>query len=128
MEIRKEFYLLNRGVLSLYNISYLENDFNLVTDKISESLGNITADINKRLLSSFNHLRKIKIKDEKVIRNESLYYPDIYRIYLQQPRASDRQGKRYEPELPSPAPLHHKRALAPRADPAVRRRILRQRA
>lgn len=81
MEIRKEFYLPNRGVLSLYNISYLENEFNLVTDKISESLGNITVDINKRLLSSFNHLRKIKIKDEKVIRNE---YPDIYRIYLQE--------------------------------------------
>ncbi len=84
MEIRKEFYLPNKGVLSLYNISYLESDFNLVTDKISESLGNITVDINKRLLSSFNHSRKIKIKDEKVIRNESLYYPDIYRIYLQE--------------------------------------------
>ena len=84
MEIRKEFYLPNKGNLSLYNISYLESDFNLVTDKISESLGNITVDINKRLLSSFNHLRKIKIKDEKIIRNESLYYPDIYRIYLQE--------------------------------------------
>ena len=84
MEIRKESYLPNKGNLSLYNISYLESDFNLVTDKISESLGNITVDINKRLLSSFNHLRKIKIKDEKIIRNESLYYPDIYRIYLQE--------------------------------------------
>ena len=84
MKIRKEFYLPNKGVLSLYNISYLESDFNLVTDKISESLGNITVDINERLISNFNHLRKIKIKDEKVIRNKSLYYPDIYRIYLQE--------------------------------------------
>ena len=84
MEIRKEFYLPNKGNLSLYSISYLESDFNLVTDKISENLGNRTADINERLISSFNHSRKIKIKDEKVVRSESLYYPDIYRIYLQE--------------------------------------------
>ena len=74
MKIEKEFYLPNKGILNLYNISYLEEDF----------LGNITADINERLISNFNHLRKIKIKDEKVIGNESLYYPDIYRIYLQE--------------------------------------------
>ena len=30
MEIRKEFYLPNKGVLSLYNIRYLESDFNLI--------------------------------------------------------------------------------------------------
>ena len=27
MEIKKELYLPNKGVLSLYNISYLESDF-----------------------------------------------------------------------------------------------------
>ncbi len=82
MKIEKEFYLPNKGILNLYNISYLEEDFNLVTDKISNSLGNITIDVNSRLLSKFYHLRKIKIQDKKVIRNKSLYSPDIYRIYL----------------------------------------------
>ena len=38
MEVKKEFYLSNRGVLSLYNISYLESDFNLVIKNISNSL------------------------------------------------------------------------------------------
>ena len=38
MKIRKEFYLPNKGVLSLYNISYLESDFNLVIKNISDSL------------------------------------------------------------------------------------------
>ena len=84
MKIRKEFYLPNKGILNLYNISYLESDFNLVTDKISNSLGNITIDVNSRLLSKFYHLRKIKIQDKKVIRNKSLYSPDIYRIYLRE--------------------------------------------
>ena len=40
MKIKKEFYLPSKSILSLYNISYLEEDFNLVTDKISNSLGN----------------------------------------------------------------------------------------
>ena len=84
MKIEKEFYLPNKGILNLYNISYLESDFNLVTDKISNSLGNITIDVNSRLLSKFYHLRKIKIQDKKVIRNKSLYSPDIYRIYLRE--------------------------------------------
>lgn len=84
MKIEKEFYLPNKGILNLYNISYLESDFNLVTDKISNSLGNITIDVNSRLLSKFYHLRKIKIQDKKVIRNKSLYSPDIYRIYLKE--------------------------------------------
>ena len=84
MKIAKEFYLPNKGILNLYNISYLEEDFNLVTDKISNSLGNITIDVNSRLLSKFYHLRKIKIQDKKVIRNKSLYSPDIYRIYLRE--------------------------------------------
>ena len=84
MKIEKEFYLPNKGILNLYNISYLEEDFNLVTDKISNSLGNITIDVNSRLLSKFYHLRKIKIQDKKVIRNKSLYSPDIYRIYLRE--------------------------------------------
>ena len=84
MKIEKEFYLPNKGILNLYNISYLEEDFNLVTDKISNSLGNITIDVNSRLLSKFYHLRKIKIQDKKVIRNKSLYSPDIYRIYLKE--------------------------------------------
>ena len=34
MEIRKEFYLPNKGILSLYDISYLESDFNLVIKNI----------------------------------------------------------------------------------------------
>ena len=38
MEIKKEFYLPNKGVLSLYNISYLESDFNLVIKNITDSL------------------------------------------------------------------------------------------
>ena len=38
MEIRKEFYLPNKGNLSLYNIRYLESDFNLVIKNISDSL------------------------------------------------------------------------------------------
>ena len=84
MKIEKEFYLPNKGILNLYNISYLESDFNPVTDKISNSLGNITIDVNSRLLSKFYHLRKIKIQDKKVIRNKSLYSPDIYRIYLKE--------------------------------------------
>ena len=84
MKNEKEFYLPNKGILNLYNISYLESDFNLVTDKISNSLGNITIDVNSRLLSKFYHLRKIKIQDKKVIRNKSLYSPDIYRIYLKE--------------------------------------------
>lgn len=84
MKIEKEFYLPNKGILNLYNISYLDSDFNLVTDKISNSLGNITIDVNSRLLSKFYHLRKIKIQDKKVIRNKSLYSPDIYRIYLRE--------------------------------------------
>lgn len=82
MRVKKEFYLPNKGILSLYNISYLESDFNLVTDKISASLGNKVVDVNSRVISSFNQFRKIKIKNKKVIRNKELYYPDIYRIYL----------------------------------------------
>jgi hypothetical protein len=38
MEIRKEFYLPNKGNLSLYSISYLESDFTLVIKNISDSL------------------------------------------------------------------------------------------
>lgn len=72
MKIRKEFYLPNKGVLSLYNISYLESDFNLVTDKISKTLGNRTVDIKGILLIS-NGFRSIKLEDKKV---------PIYRIYL----------------------------------------------
>ena len=72
MEIRKEFYLPNKGVLSLYNISYLESDFNFVTDKISTSLGNRKVDINGNLLMS-NGFRSKKLEDKKV---------PVYRIYL----------------------------------------------
>lgn len=38
MKVKKEFYLPNKGVLSLYNISYLESDFNLVIKNITDSL------------------------------------------------------------------------------------------
>ena len=72
MKIRKEFYLPNKGVLSLYNISYLESDFNFVTDKISTSLGNRKVDINGNILMS-NGFRSIKLEDKKV---------PVYRIYL----------------------------------------------
>ena len=37
MEIRKEFYLPNKGILSLYDISYLESDFNLVKSQFAQS-------------------------------------------------------------------------------------------
>lgn len=37
MEVKK-IYLPNKGVLSLYNISYLESDFNLVIKNITDSL------------------------------------------------------------------------------------------
>lgn len=74
MEIRKEFYLPNKSVLSLYNISYLEEDFNLVTDKISSSLGNRKVDINGNLLSS-KDFRSIKLEDKKV---------PVYRIYYEE--------------------------------------------
>ena len=83
MEIRKEFYLPNKGVLSLYNISYLESDFNLVTDKISESFGNRVVDITDRLIPvNDNYLRKIKLKDKRKIRKK--VYPATYKIYLQE--------------------------------------------
>ena len=71
MEIRKEFYLPNKGVLSLYNISYLESVFNLVTDRISRNLGNTKVDINSNLLIS-NGIRNIKLEDER----------STYRFYL----------------------------------------------
>ena len=38
MKVKKEFYLPNKGILSLYNISYLESDFNLVIKNITDSL------------------------------------------------------------------------------------------
>ena len=83
MEIRKEFYLPNKGVLSLYNISYLESDFNLVTDKISESFGNRVVDITDRLIPvNDNYLRKIKLKDKRKIGKK--VYPATYKIYLQE--------------------------------------------
>ncbi|HIT38137.1 MAG TPA: hypothetical protein IAB59_06660 [Candidatus Onthousia faecipullorum] len=72
MEIRKEFYLPNKGNLSLYNISYLESDFNLVTDKISRNLGNTKVDINGALLIS-KDIRKIKLEDKNTT---------TYRFYL----------------------------------------------
>lgn len=72
MEIKKEFYLPNKSVLSLYNIN-LEEDFNLVTDKISNSLGNRKVDINGNLLIS-NGIRNIKLEDKK----------STYRFYLEE--------------------------------------------
>ena len=71
MKIKKELYLSNKSVLSLYSISYLEEDFNLVTDKISKSLGNRKVDINGILLIS-NSIRNIKLDDKK----------STYRFYL----------------------------------------------
>ena len=85
MEIRKEFYLpnTNKGILSLYNISYLESDFNLVTDKISTSFGNRVVDITDRLIPvNDNYLRKIKLKDKRKIGKK--VYPATYKIYLQE--------------------------------------------
>ena len=72
MEIRKEFYLHNKGVLSLYNVRYLESDFNLVTDKISRNLGNTKVDINGALLIS-KDIRNIKLEDKNTT---------TYRFYL----------------------------------------------
>lgn len=72
MGIRKEFYLPNKGNLSLYNIRYLESDFNLVTDKISRNLGNTKVDINGALLIS-KDIRNIKLEDKNTT---------TYRFYL----------------------------------------------
>ena len=74
MKVKKEFYLPNKGVLSLYNISYLESDFNFITDKISKRFGNKKVDINGNLLLS-NGFRSIKLKDKTV---------PIYRIYCEE--------------------------------------------
>ena len=65
MEIRKEFYLPNRGVLSLYNISYLENDFNLAIKNISDGL---KCEASVELYSSFSSkLSMSKDNDLKMI-------------------------------------------------------------
>ena len=65
MEIRKEFYLPNKGVLSLYNIRYLESDFNLVIKNISDSL---KCEASKELYNSINSkLPSFKDNDLKMI-------------------------------------------------------------
>lgn len=79
MKIEKEFYLPNKSVLSLYNISYLESDFDLITDKVSKSLGNRKVDMSDGvILDKDSHLRKIKLKSK----NKQL--PVIYRFYLEE--------------------------------------------
>ena len=65
MEIRKEFYLPNKGILSLYDISYLESDFNLVIKNISDSL---KCEASKELYNSINSkLPSFKDNDLKMI-------------------------------------------------------------
>ena len=65
MEIRKEFYLPNKGILSLYDISYLESDFNLVIKNISDSL---KCEASKELYNSINSkLSSFKDNDLKMI-------------------------------------------------------------
>ena len=65
MEIRKEFYLPNKGVLSLYNIRYLESDFNLVIKNISDSL---KCEASKELYNSISSkLPSFKDNDLKMI-------------------------------------------------------------
>ena len=65
MEIRKEFYLPNKGVLSLYNISYLKSEFNLVIKNISDGL---KCEASVELYSSFSSkLSMSKDNDLKMI-------------------------------------------------------------
>ena len=65
MEIKKEFYLPNKGVLSLYNIRYLESDFNFVIKNISDSL---KCEASKELYNSINSkLPSFKDNDLKMI-------------------------------------------------------------
>ena len=65
MEIRKKFYLPNRGVLSLYNISYLESEFNLVIKNISDGL---KCEASVELYNSFSSkLSMSKDNDLKLI-------------------------------------------------------------
>ena len=69
MEIRKEFYLPNKGILSLYDISYLESDFNLVIKNISDSL---KCETSKELYNSINSkLPSFKDNDLKMIFSDS---------------------------------------------------------
>ena len=66
MEIKKEFYLPNKGVLSLYNISYLESDFNLVIKNITDSL---KCEASKDLYNSISS-RLLSFKDNDSLGND----------------------------------------------------------
>lgn len=66
MGIRKEFYLPNKGVLSLYNISYLESDFNLVIKNITDSL---KCEASKDLYNSISS-KLLAFKDNDSLGND----------------------------------------------------------
>ena len=66
MEIKKEFYLPNKGVLSLYNISYLESDFNLVIKNITDSL---KCEASKDLYNSISS-KLLAFKDNDSLGND----------------------------------------------------------
>ena len=64
MKVKKEFYLPNKGVLSLYNISYLESDFNLVIKNISDSKRKTT------LVSKINQNKNVETYEESSYNQE----------------------------------------------------------
>ena len=66
MKVKKEFYLPNKGVLSLYNISYLESDFNLVIKNITDSL---KCEASKDLYNSISS-RLLAFKDNDSLGND----------------------------------------------------------
>ena len=66
MKIRKEFYLPNKGILNLYNISYLESDFNLVIKNITDSL---KCEASKDLYNSISS-RLLSFKDNDSLGND----------------------------------------------------------
>lgn len=83
--IKKEFYLPNNSKIGLYTINYLENDFNLVTDKISKELGNVAVDITDRYIpKAIEDKRIIVIKEKRKSTFKKIVFPRTYRYYLKE--------------------------------------------
>ena len=84
MKVKKEFYLPNKGVLSLYNISYLESDFNLVIKNITDSL---KCEASKDLYNSISS-KLSAFKDNDSLGN------DLKRIFSDsKARSEEKKGK-----------------------------------
>ncbi len=60
MKVKKEFYLPNKGVLSLYNISYLESDFsNIFSNKYF---------LEKQIEEEYHRKEEMAKANERVLR------------------------------------------------------------